>query len=361
MKHIWQSTFWPEFDYDRKAAEPHLAAAVEAMGEVSGLQAGLDRSDLEELHLTQIIQEALASFGIEGVALDPSEVEASVIASLKHKDRTALGRRSDAIVELMVAARQAEGPLTKGILWEWHRLLFFGIEVEDLGRWRQFEIDIVRSAAAGSNDILYKAPPPDRVDAEMVAFIDWLNDKPELPAPIVAAIAHLWFESIHPFSDGNGRVGRVLVEYVFASRSRALPFSLSRQIEKDKKAYYAALQDGRKMGRGAIDVTAFVVWFLTTLKCAADAGRDEAHFLVRRNQFFLRFDDVLSERQKAVLQAIFVQSKSRLGQGLSAKSYSKIAKVSGPTATRDLGAMERIGALKRSEAGGRSTVYWINF
>ena len=282
------------------------------------------------------------------------EIEASVIASLKHKDRTALGRRSDAIVELMVAARQAEGPLTKGTLWEWHRLLFFGIEVEDLGRWRQFEIEIVRSAAAGSNDILYKAPPPDEVDAEMVAFIDWLNDKPELPVPIVAAIAHLWFESIHPFSDGNGRVGRALIEYVFASRSRALPFSLSRQIEKDKKAYYAALQEGRKVGRRAIDATAFIVWFLDTLKSAADAGRDEAQFLVRRNQFFLQFSDVISERQMSVLRTLFAQGEGRLKQGLSAKSYSKIAKVSGPTATRDLGAMERTGALRRSESGGRS-------
>jgi Fic family protein len=311
--------------------------------------------------LAQIIQEALASFGIEGVALDPAEIEASVIASLKHRDRAALSRRSDAIVELMVAARQAEDPLTRETLWEWHRLLFFGIEVEDLGRWRPFEIDIVRSVAAGSNDILYKAPPPDRVDAEMSAFIDWLNAKPEMPVPVVAAIAHLWFESIHPFSDGNGRVGRAVIEYVFASRSRALPFSLSRQIEKDKKAYYAALQDGRKAGRGAIDATAFVVWFLATLKSAADAGRDEAHFLVRRNQFFLRFGDVMSERQKSVLQTLFAQGKGRLEQGLSAKSYSKIANVSGPTATRDLGGMERTGALSRSESGGRSTVYWIDF
>jgi Fic family protein len=307
MKHIWQSTVWPNFDYDRAAAEPYLATAVEALGEVSGLQAGLDPRDLEELRLTQIVQEALASFGIEGVALNPAEIEASVIASLKQRDRAAVSRRSDAIVELMMAARQAEGPLTKEILWAWHRLLFFGIEVEDLGRWRQFEIDIVRSAAAGSNDILYKAPPPERVDAEMVAFIDWLNDKPHLPVPISAAIAHLWFESIHPFSDGNGRVGRAIIDYVFASESKALPFSLSRQIEKEKKAYYVALQDGRKAGKGAIDATAFIVWFLNALKNAADAGRDEARFLVRRNQFFLRFVDVMSDRQKSVLQTIFAR------------------------------------------------------
>ncbi len=226
-------------------------------------------------------------------------------------------------------------------------------------RWRKF--DIVCTPAAGSNDILYKAPPPERFDAEMSAFVDWLNDKSEMPTPIVAAIAHLWFESIHPFSDGNGRIGGAVIEYVFASRSRPLPFSLSRQIEKDKKAYYAALQDGRKVGKGVIDATAFVVWFLITLMSAANAGRDEAHFLVRRNQFFLRFGDVLSEGQKTMLQTLFEQGQVRSKPGLSVKSYGKIAKVSGPTATRDLSAMGRVSALRRSESGGRSTAYWINF
>lgn len=173
MRHSWHSAFWSKFDYHLVAAKPYWAAAVVASGEVSGLQARLERSDLEELRLTPIVQEALASFGIQA---------------------------------------------------------------EDLGRWRQFGIDIVRSAADGLSDIFYEAPLPDKVDAEMVAFIDWLNDKPELPVPLVAAIAHLWFQSIHPFSDGNGRVGRALIEYVLASRSRVLPFSLSRQIEKDKKA-----------------------------------------------------------------------------------------------------------------------------
>ena len=177
---------------------------------------------------------------------------------------------------------------------------------------------------------------------------------------IVAAIAHLWFESVHPFSGGNSRVGRAVIEYLFASGSKALPFSLSRQIEKDKKAYYAALQDGRKVGKGAIDVTAFVVWFLKILESAADAGRDEARSLVRRNQFFLRFGDVMSERQKSILRAIFAQGRSGWSRD-SAKSYSKIAKVSGPTATRDLGVMERAGVMRRSESGGRSTAYWINF
>ena len=154
MKHIWQARVWPNFDYDRAETEPHLAAAIEALGEVSGLQAGLDPGDLEELRLAQVVQEAMSSFGIEGVTLDASEIEASVIESLKQRDRAIVSRRSDAIVELMLAARRAKKPLTADTLKDWHRLLFYGIEVEDLGTWRRFEIDIVRSAAAGNNNIL---------------------------------------------------------------------------------------------------------------------------------------------------------------------------------------------------------------
>jgi Fic family protein len=359
MTQIWQANVWPNFDYDRAAAESYLTAAIEALGEVSGLQAGLDPSDLEELRLAQVVQEAMSSFGIEGVTLDAAEIEASVIASLKHRNRAAVTRRSDAIVELMLAARRATEPLTAAILWGWHRLLFYGIEVEDIGVWRRFDIEIVSSAVAGNSEVLYKAPPPDRVDAEMAVFLKWIAKNHTLPTPIVAAIAHLWFESIHPFSDGNGRIGRAVIEHVFA-KTKALPFSFSRQVEKDKKAYYAALQAGRREGDGVIDATAFVVWFLECLVRAATLSRNEAFSIVRRKRFLSKFSPAFSERQLSVLQTLFAQGETRIAQGISARSYCKIAKVSGPTATRDLAALERAGAVTRSEAGGRSTFYRIN-
>lgn len=360
MKHIWQARVWPNFDYDRAETEPHLAAAIEALGEVSGLQAGLDPGDLDELRLAQVVQEAMSSFGIEGVTLDAAEIEASVIASLKQRNRAIVSRRSDAIVELMLAARRAKKPLTADTLKDWHRLLFYGIEVEDLGTWRRFEIDIVRSAAAGNNDILYKAPPADRIEAEMAVFLKWLAQEHKQPVPIMAAIAHLWFESIHPFSDGNGRIGRAIIEHVFA-KTKALPFSFSRQVEKEKKAYYAALQAGRREGQGIIDATAFIVWFLECLVRAAALSRNEAFLIVRRNRFLATLGQRLSERQMTVLHILFAQGEVRIAQGISARSYAKMARVSGPTATRDLAAMERAGALTRSEAGGRSTHYRINY
>ncbi|MEX0350792.1 MAG: Fic family protein [Paracoccaceae bacterium] len=359
MTQIWQSRHWPHFRYDPAQVEPHLARAAQQIGEISGLVVGLPDQDRAEFHLTQAAQEAIASFGIEGVSLDAAEIEASIVASLKHRDRGAIARRSDAVAELMAAARSAPAPLNAETLFDWHRLLFFGIEVEDLGRWRSFELEIVRSAMAGATDVLYKAPPPGRLDHEMVQFLKWLNTETTLSAPVKAALAHLWFESIHPFSDGNGRIGRALIDYVFA-QGNALPFSFSRQVERDKKAYYAALQDGRKAGKGGIDATAFVVWFLQTLDNAAQIARDEARFILRRNRFFLRFGPDLNDRQEKVLRALFDQGPTRVDLGISAKSYRKIAGTSAPTATRDLVALERAGVLTRSDAGGRSTVYWLN-
>lgn len=226
MKHIWDTPAWPDFTYDAALTEVPLAQATQAIGEVAGLKAGLEASDLEVFNRKQVVQEALSTFEIEGVTLNAEEIEASVIASLNYRDNAAFGRRSDAIVALMLAARASDKSLDASTLRDWHRMLFHGIEVEDLGRWRSFDIEIVRSAAAGSRDVLYKGPPPETLDAEMAELLAWLASDVTQALPIRAAIAHLWFESIHPFSDGNGRIGRAIIEHIFAA-SLPLPFSLS--------------------------------------------------------------------------------------------------------------------------------------
>lgn len=358
MAWIWQSAHWPNFTYDAAAVAPALAEAMAAMGEVSGLEQGLSPAEAEELRLRRIVGEALASFGIEGVALDPGEIEASVIASLRHRDGAALARRSDAIASVMIEARAATAPMSAETLQAWHRLLFFGIEIEDPGRWRRSGIEIVRSAAAGRQDVLFIAPPPERLPAEMERLLGWLGTETRLPVAIRAALAHLWFETIHPFSDGNGRIGRALIEHVFA-RERVLPFSLSRRIEVEKRQYYQALQDGRREGPAGIDATPFVAWFLGCLARAAEGARGEAVFLLARNRYFLRFGPELLPRQEAVLRRLFGQGPRRIAEGLSARSYAKIADVSGATATRDLTRLVEIGAIIRREAGGRSTGYDI--
>lgn len=358
MIQIWQSPHWPRFDYDRRATEAALALAQESLGEIRGVQAGLSAEDIEHLQYARIVEEAVASFGIEGVRLDPGQIEASVIASLRHRTQGQPARRADAIAALMLAARSTKGALSEAELLSWHQLLFFGIEIEDPGRWRSFDIEIVRSASPGRADVLYLAPPPERVAAEMTRFLDWFNAPQDLPAPVFAALAHLWFESVHPFSDGNGRIGRALIDVVFA-RSRGLPFALSRQIEREKKEYYAALQAGRREGQGALDATEFVLWFLGCLTRAAQSSREEVRFLLRRNAFFTRYRDLLSARQAAALQLIFAQGATRVAEGVSARSWRKLTGAASATATRDLAALEAAGVLTRNTAGGRSVSYQI--
>ena len=168
-----------------------LAQATQAIGEVAGLKAGLEASDLEAFNRKQVVQEALSTFEIEGATLNAEEIEASVIASLNHRDNAAFGRRSDAIAALMLAARTSDKSLDTKALRDWRRMLFHGIEVEDLGRWRSFDIEIVRSAAAGSRDVLYKGPPPENLEVEMAKFLTWLGSDATQALPIRAAIAHL--------------------------------------------------------------------------------------------------------------------------------------------------------------------------
>lgn len=351
---IWQSPAWPQFSHDPALTEAPLARFSARLGAIAGLHAALSPEERREAFLQAVTREAVSSFAIEGASLPAAQIEASVIASLAHRGAEPQ-RRSDAIAELMLEAREARGPLDARRLHHWHELLFHGIELEDKGRWRSFPMVITRSAAAGRDEVLYEAPPPQSVPGMMQQFLTSLAAD-DRPLPIRAALAHLWFESIHPFSDGNGRLGRALIEHVFAQEA-ALPFSLSRQIEADKRGYYAALQAGRQLAAGRIDATPFVLWLLERLTCGVDEAMRDARFLVARNTYFLRLS--LPQRAEAVLRRLFAEGPERIAQGISAAPYARIAGVSPATATRDLAELEALGALRRGPEGGRATRYLL--
>ena len=352
---IWETPAWPRFTHDPARTEGPLAAFSARLGAMSGLHEALSADERREAFLRAVTHEAVSSFAIEGATLPAAQIEASVVASLAHRGREPQ-RRSDAIATLMLEARAGQGVLDAPTLFHWHRLLFHGTEVEDKGRWRSFAMVIARTPPAGRDEGLYRAPPAAQVPAMMEDFLTALP-RDTRPLPIRAALAHLWFESIHPFSDGNGRLGRAIVEHVFA-RDSALPFSLSRSIEADKRGYYAALQAGRTVAGDRIDATPFVLWFLERLIAGVEDAMAEARFLVARNGYFLRFPD-LPPRGQAVLRRLFAEGPDRVAQGISAAPYARIARVSPATATRDLAELERLGAIRKGPEGGRSTRYHI--
>ncbi len=351
MTEIWQTSSWPHFIYNEALAAPLLLEIATRQGELTGLQAGLFPAEREEILLQAMTREAVHSFGIEGVKLDPTEV----VASMKARNFAAVARRSDAVAALMLDARNGS-VLNAERLQHWHQLLFHGLEIEDLGAWRSFDLVIAKSARADREEVLYNPLPHGRVADEMAAFLGWLA-KDTSPLPVRAALAHLWFESIHPFSDGNGRIGRAIIELVF-SQEAALPFSLSRQIEAEKKAYYGALQAGRAVEGGQINATAFVQWFLNAVLSAGKVAADEVWFLVQKNRYFMEYRS-MNARQEMALRHLFSMGAARVALGVSAKAYGKISGVSAATATRDLVALEGQGALQRSAEGGRSTRYFF--
>lgn len=167
MTHIWQSPDWPHFAYDTALTEPLLLAFADQIGEVRGLHSGLTASEREEIILREITREAVHSFGIEGVSLDASEIQASVIASMAQRNLAGASRRSDDVAAMMLEARDPGVRLDAARLHHWHRLLFRRAEVEEMGQWRSFKMVIVKSANAGSEEILYTALPPERVADEM--------------------------------------------------------------------------------------------------------------------------------------------------------------------------------------------------
>ena len=355
MTAIWENNAWPEFSFDAEIVEPALYTCTRSFGAWEGLLQGLNAAERDELILGNIVAEALGSFAIEGVQLSQADIQNSVIRSMSARNLEGTKHRSDRIADVMLDARNIQSGLTAERLCHWHHALFFGMEIEDIGRWRRFPMVIAKSAVMGDEEVLYRAVPHEVLDAEMERFFEWLELAEEVP-PIKAALAHIYFESLHPFSDGNGRLGRALIENVLAGAG--IPsFALSRQIGKEKAEYYDALQKGRLVRGDKIDATAFVKWLLEAMTRAMEASILEAKFLLRRNAFLLKFQMKLNGRQEQVLRRLFVEGEGRVLEGISAKTYAKISGTSPATATRDLADLREKGALKLGEAGGRSTYY----
>lgn len=366
MTYNWQQDDWLSFSYDSTAIMPALLAFSEKSGRVSGLVQGLPQDTRDETIIDILVSEAIKTSEIEGEYLSRQDVMSSIRNNLDLTDtHEKVGdQRAIGVADMVIAARRDyQSPLTQDMLFDWHRMLMRGARRLKIGAWRTHSEPMqVVSGAIGKQVVHYEAPPSDAVPDMMQGYFNWFNETasqgqtPIAHAPVRSAIAHLYFETIHPFEDGNGRIGRTLSEKALSQGlERPILLSLSKAIESDKKAYYDALKTAQRTN----DVTDWLLYFLDLCLNAQIDAEQQIEFTLLKVKFFDAYKNRLNERQTKVVRRMLEEGRDGFKGGMSAKKYVTIAHTSKPTATRDLQHLVEIGAFTVT-GGGRSTRYWLN-
>jgi Fic family protein len=373
QKYIWQQADWPKLRFDPDAVASGVASARQEQGKVLGLfkAVGLATDTIEvERHIWT--DEAIATAAIEGEKLDLEAVRSSVMRRLGVDDDNPgrVSRSVDGLLDVMQdASTHFKEKLNDDRLGRWQSALFpggtSGVRRIAVGRYRDHEDPMqIVSGPIGREKVHYEAPPSSQVAREMKRFLSWWEKtrpgRPGAPDGIVrAAIAHLWFETIHPFEDGNGRVGRALVDMALAQdvESPQRLYSMSRQLLSVRSRYYDELSAAQ---RGPVNVTPWVRFFIEqfTLSCAMSQQVVEAA-LTKSRFWAAHAQHDLNERQRKVMKRLLDAGKGGFEGGMSAEKYSNLTGASKSTATRDLAALLEAGLLVTT-GQKKGTRYWPN-
>lgn len=362
--YIWERPDWPHFRWDAAQLLNSLAEAHLKQGRLLGRMASLGFEVRLEAELGAVTEEAITSSAIEGEHLDPASVRSSVArrlgvpgAALAPEDRHVEGM----VAMMLDATRDLETPLTREQLFGWQAALFptgySGIRKIKTGGWRD-DTDgpmQVLSGPIGHETVHYQAPPAERVDAEMQALLTWINAPLTIDGILHAAIAHLWFVTIHPFDDGNGRIARALAERSLARSEQSSQrfYSLASEIRRERSSYYASLEAAQK---GELEISPRLLWFIACVSKAIDAAEiGHAAVLCKANFWQRHADVILNERQRKVLNRFLDGFEGKL----TARKWAAMAKCSMPTAQRDIKELVDAGMLIRNEGGSKNTSYEI--
>ncbi|MCA0398064.1 MAG: DUF4172 domain-containing protein [Bacteroidetes bacterium] len=367
-KYNWQQNDWRQFKFSLEAVEDELLIFIEKVGRVSGILEGLPAETKQDVIVEIILAEAIKTSEIEGEYPSRKDVLSSIRKNLgllydteNTKDKSAVG-----LGELMIDVRNTfKEVLTEEKLFAWHKMLLGENKRVAIGQWRFHEEPMqVISGALRKEKVHYEAPPSSRVPEEMKQFIQWFNDtapggKLEIKkAPVRAAIAHLYFETIHPFEDGNGRIGRAIAEKALSQTiGRPVLLSLSRTIEASRKLYYDSLEKAQQSN----EITAWMEYFIKTSLDAQTEAEEQIEFTLKKTKFFDRFKGKLNDRQLTVIRRMLEEGTKGFEGGMNAKKYIGTTKTSKATATRDMQQLLESGAfILAGKAGGRSTSYQVN-
>jgi Fic family protein len=350
----WQLPDWPHFSYDETSLVGYDNRLLLSAGLLFGAFKHLDDKEKSQLTVELISNEALKTSEIEGEYLDRDSLQSSIRRQFGlMADNRKIPPAEQGIAQVMVDLYQRfQLPLSHATLFDWHTMLTNGRrDLKDIGRYRtdQEPMQIV-SGPIYSPKIHFEAPPSIQVMPEMEAFILWFNatdpnGKSPLPALVRAGIAHLYFESIHPFEDGNGRIGRAIAEKVLAQGlGQPTLIAIAHIIERNKKTYYAALEQANKSN----EITAWLIYFADMVLSAQSYTQTRLEFLINKAKLYDRLRGQLNTRQEKVLSRMFREGPEGFKGGLSAENYLGITGTTRPTATRDLQDLVLKGALLRT-------------
>jgi Fic family protein len=357
--YIHELKSWPNFFWDQEHISAILIHLRHQQGRVLGGMKSIGFHERDNTVLQVLTQDVVKSSEIEGEILDQSSVRSSVarhlgldIGACSPADKSI-----DGVVEMLLDATQKfDQPLNKKRLLRWHTLLFpdgrSGFSKIRVGSWRNGPVQVV-SGRMGNETVHFEGPSADRVDHEITLFLHWVNSETTIDPVFKAAIAHMWFVTIHPFDDGNGRIGRAIADLLLA-RSEKSPrrfYSLSAQIQKERKNYYAVLE---KTQKGTLDITVWVEWFFDCLGRAIDHALSALDSILHKSQFWEALGDIaLNERQKKIVNRLL----EGLNGPLTSSKWAKMTKCSQDTAYRDILDLIDRGILMKDPKGGRSTSY----
>lgn len=363
--YIHQRTGWPGFSWDHQRISGRLLDVRHRQGRLVGRMEGLGFQLRAEAVLNSLTEEVLKSSEIEGETLDRNQVRSSIARrlGLDIGGLTPADRDVEGVVEMMLDATQGyDKPLTGRRLFDWHAALFptgrSGMSKIRVGAWRDDAngpMQVV-SGPIGKERVHYEAPAAHRVRDEMRKFVEWFEKDHSTDLVLKAGVAHLWFVTIHPFDDGNGRIARAIADMVLA-RSENSPqrfYSMSAQIRQERKAYYEILEVTQK---DDLDITRWLEWFLDCLSRAFDRAETILANVLGKARFWDRFVKVeFNERQREMLNRLLNGFEGKL----TTSKWAKLAKCSHDTALRDIEDLIHKKVLVKDAAGGRSTSYSLS-
>jgi len=363
-KYIHELKQWPDFSWDNKKLTEKLAQVRHSQGRLVGRMEGLGFALQKEAVLQSLTEEVVKSSAIEGENLNRDQVRSSVAKRLGIDvgGLVKSPRNVEGIVELMIDATQKYNqPLTQERLFAWHAALFptgySGMTKIRVGLWRNDSngpMQVV-SGAIGRERVHFQAPAAKKLASEMKAFLKWFNKESALDSVLKAALAHIYFVTIHPFEDGNGRIARAIADMTLARSENSSKrfYSMSSQINTDRKDYYEILESTQK---GRLDVTNWINWFLDCLERAIQGSENTLSTILIKAKFWERHEGKkINERQRKIINKLLDGFEGKL----TSSKWATLCKCSQDTASRDIEDLIKQNILQKSSEGGRSTSYFL--